>query len=276
MLKFQKYHGLGNDFLIFDTQDEEINWSSIAKILCQRRFGVGADGIMTCTIRDKKPFMRIFNSDGSEAEMCGNGLRCFVHHLWHNNKFSGEEFEVHTGNGWLQARLLEDNGKKVRVANILGIPAFEPEKIPVAFAGDKFLEEKIKVEDREFSVSAVKTGPPHAVIFLDNLDQFPCDYWGPILEKNPVFPRKANINFTQILSPERARVIVWERGVGLTQACGTGAAAVAVIGQQLGKLEQKARIELPGGTLEIEWDGPGTPATMIGDSEFVFSGEVEL
>ncbi len=279
MLKFQKFHGLGNDFIITQTsitQDQNLDWSSIAKDLCKRRFGVGADGLMTCTVKEGKPYMRIFNTDGSEAEMCGNGLRCFVHFLYREELFPGEKVEVHTGNGWLSAFILEEQDTTSRISIDLGIPAFHPEKIPVAFSGNEFLEQKVTVDNREFLVSAVKTGPPHAVVFVSDLDNFPADYWGPLLENHPVFPRKANINFTQVINKEQAKVVVWERGVGLTQACGTGAAAVAVIGQVLGKLDKKAKIELPGGTLEINWEGPDSTAKMIGKSQFVFAGEINI
>ncbi len=275
MLEFQKYHGLGNDFIIINTEDQERDWGKVARKVCQRRFAVGADGLMTCTVKEGKPLMRIFNPDGSEAEMCGNGLRCFVHHLYRHGLFPGKTVEVHTKNGLLQGEVLEEEGNRVRIANILGIPEFQPGKIPVNFSGERFLEEKITVADEEFKVSAVRTGPPHAVIFVSDLEGFPAQYWGPLVEKHPVFPNKANINFTQLLTPDRIRVVVWERGVGLTQACGTGATAATVIGQVLGKLKRNVMVELPGGSLEIKWNGLGTPATMVGNSQYVFKGNVD-
>ena len=276
MLNFFKYHGLGNDFIIIDFPGEGIDLNALARHLCNRRLGIGADGLITYSQTNDQPHMRIFNADGTEAEMCGNGFRCFIHYLYQHKGFSREEISVQTLNGWLTGQVLEEEKNSVRVSSNLGVPEFDPALIPVDFSGERFIQEKVELENREFTISVVRTGPPHAVLFLKPGEELDPKYWGPRLEQHPVFPRGANINFSRILSPDRAQVVVWERGVGLTRACGTGAAAVGVIGHLLGKMEPEVIIELPGGELEIRWDGWGQPAFMTGNSEAVFSGALEL
>jgi diaminopimelate epimerase len=274
-LPFAKYQGTGNDFLMVDGLDglPALDWGAFARRWCDRHHGVGADGVILVLKGDSAPFaMRVINADGSEPEMCGNGLRCFVRYLADRGLAPVGPFPVETGAGTLRPEVLADG--QVRVD--MGHPILERARIPMAGpAADQVVDEPIAVGAESFLVTAVSMGNPHAVIFVPDVAAVPLAEWGPPLETHPAFPARTNVEFTQVLDRHSARMRVWERGAGPTLACGTGACATLVAGVLTGRLDREATIHLPGGPLAIAWREDGT-IFMTGAAEFVFTGEVPL
>lgn len=273
-LPFYKMHGLGNDFVLMNGPDlpSGQNLNALARQLCNRHFGIGADGlILNWPAENAHARMQILNSDGSESEMCGNGLRCFAEFLYQQG-LDAPCLNIQTGAGLLSVER-QHNQKRVN----MGPPRLRPEDIPVTgFTGSRVIENYLNVGEQAFVVSMVSMGNPHCVIRVPSLERFNFDFWGPRLESNPCFPARANIEFVEVLSPVQAQVKVWERGVGPTLACGTGACAVLVAGV-LGKwLDPRAEILLPGGSLWIEWQGQDNPVWMEGPSTTVFRGEIDV
>lgn len=281
LVKFSKYHGLGNDFIVIDERNlKEINWPEVSRNLCRRHYGIGADGLILLKAflgKQRIPQMQLFNADGSEAEMCGNGLRCFIHYLYDQAHISyGAEIAIDTKAGMLKASIYQDDLEGVFMKIDMGKPEFNPALIPVACTAEKALNIPIKIEGKDFVVHCVSTGPPHTVIFCKDEQKFDPLVWGPIIEKHPLFPAFTNVNFAKILSPREVNVKVWERGVGLTEACGTGACAVMASGFLLGHFEEEVTVNLPGGSLLIKWAGEDSNIFMSGPSRFVFSGNVKI
>ncbi|MEM2820444.1 MAG: diaminopimelate epimerase, partial [Candidatus Bathyarchaeia archaeon] len=251
-LIFWKMHGLGNDYILIDNRDgrlhEEI-LSLLAQKLCRRRFSVGADGLLLVydsDVADVK--MRIFNADGSEAEMCGNGIRCIAKYCYENGIIKRDEMRIETLAGirtvWLN---IEDD--RVRTVTVdMGSPVFRREHIPVAGEGD-FIDEELRVNCEVFRATCLSVGNPHCVIFVENVDDFPVTYYGPKIENHPLFPKKINVEFVQVIRQDLIKVRVWERGVGETLACGTGACASVVAGKILGKVNRECAVQLLGGEL---------------------------
>lgn len=273
-MRFTKMHGIGNDFILLDGFAHEIpDPGALALRLCDRHFGVGADGLVLAlpsTRADAR--MRIFNSDGSEAEMCGNGVRCLGKFLFDTGLCRQTPLRVETLAGILTLELEAGADGAVQSVTVdMGAPAFEPGRIPVAAESNALTLEVMGQRLRFFCVGM---GNPHAVTF----DLFPDDEafaaLGPLLERHPAFPRRCNIEFCR-LEGDGARVRVWERGDGPTLACGTGACAVLAAGASQGLLPRRAPIHLPGGTLLIRWD-EGGHLFMTGPAETVFTGEVAL
>ena len=272
-LKFWKMHGLGNDYIVIDNMENilsEKEKTSLAVKLCRRKFSVGADGLILIEksfVADVK--MRIFNSDGSEAEMCGNGIRCLAKYCYENGIVPKKEFNVETSAG-VRKVWLTINGeglvKSVRVD--MGFPAFEKEKIPMVGSG-LCINEKLKIAGQEFKITCLSLGNPHCVIFLGNVEDFPVERFGPLIEKHRFFPKGVNIEFVEVLNMGELKVRVWERGVGETFACGTGACASVVAGKILGKVSGKAVVHLIGGDLKVEYSGK---VFLEGFVEKVFEG----
>ncbi len=281
MLEFKKYHGLGNDFIIIDGRNEKtINWPAISRLLCTRRYGVGADGLILLKDlagEEKIPRMQLFNADGSEAEMCGNGLRCFIHYLYDIDLFPFQkEWPVITKFGQLKATITAKDDSHLFIKVDMAKPIFTPEEIPVNHGEEKVLNVPIKVNNKTYVVNSVSTGPPHTVVFFESQEEFDPSVLGPLIENHPMFPAKTNVNFAIVRSKDEVEVQVWERGVGLTEACGTGACAVTAIGQILGLLSNDVRVNLPGGTLAIQWAGEGHNIFMTGPSQFVYRGNIRI
>ncbi len=233
-LRFTKMHGLGNDFVLIDCRDKAISdqlsaISDLSKRLCHRRFGVGADQVLLLypsNIADFK--MVIFNADGSEVEMCGNGIRCFAKYIWDRKLSDKEVLSVETAAGIIRP---ERAGQMVKVD--MGEPVLEGRLIPVNIDG-MVKDFPLIIEDKEFKITAVSMGNPHAVIFVDDVDGFDVKRYGPGIENHGLFPRRTNVEFIEVLDAERIRMRVWERGSGETMACGTGASAAAVACQPQG------------------------------------------
>lgn len=279
-INFWKMHGLGNDYILIDNRDEKIGENKLrllAQKLCKRRFSIGADGLLllyNSTVADIK--MRIFNADGSEAEMCGNGIRCLAKYAYENNIVdrSRREFRIETlagiKNVWLE--VVDEKVKAVTVD--MGKPTFERREIPVLGEGD-FINEEIKINDKTFRATCLSVGNPHCVIFVDEVENFPVEYYGPKIEIHPLFPNRINVEFVQILKRDLLNMRVWERGVGETLACGTGACASVVAGSMLGKTSRECMVQLLGGKLRIKYDENGR-IFMTGSAETVYTGTIEL
>ena len=273
-MRFTKMHGIGNDFILLDGFGPGIpDPEGLAARLCDRHFGIGADGLILALPSDRADArMRIINSDGSEAEMCGNGLRCLGKFLYETGLCRKTPMRVDTLAGILTLELgTGDDGAVAQVTVDMGAPEFDPALIPVA-AGSNAVT--LEVAGRRLRFFCVGMGNPHAVTF----DLFPDDATfaalGPLLERHPIFPRRCNIEFCR-QTDDGAQVRVWERGDGPTLACGTGACAVLAAGASQGLLPRRARIQLPGGALVVRWDDEGH-LFMTGPAETVFTGEIAL
>lgn len=271
-MKFTKMHGLGNDFILVDDIAHAISDSDLADLgvkLCDRHFGIGADGLILVRPSGVAEFaMRVMNSDGSEAEMCGNGIRCFAVFLREHGLADKNPVGVETGAGVLT---LDVDGLNVTVD--MGEPRFERSAIPMAGEGSNF-EVPICIDGREFVISAANMGNPHAVVFVDSLDGFAWDKYGPILSIHPLFPAGTNVHFVEQTGPNEVKVKVWERGAGPTLACGTGACAITVVAASLGKTGRNVTVNLPGGPLHIEWRADNH-VFMTGPALEVFTGEID-
>ncbi len=274
-LQFVKMEGLGNDFIVLDGESD-VRTGKIkehAVELCDRRKGIGADGVicvLPSQIADYR--MRIFNSDGSEPEMCGNGVRCFTRYLQEKKLTTKQSVSIDTLAGLIQ---VQTQGDLYKVN--MGIPRFSPAQIPVESGDSEFFMKDITAKDTTFKVTAVSMGNPHAVIYSDDLSDELVLGYGPILENHPLFPKRTNVEFIKILSPKEISMRVWERGCGETQACGTGACAAAVSGIVNKLHDNQVTVHLPGGDLFISWDGDReSPVFMTGPARTVFNGTVEV
>lgn len=275
-IKFWKMHGLGNDYIVIDDRKELIkNPEEKARKLCRRRFSIGADGLILLqnpVYNDADLKMRIFNKDGSEAEMCGNGIRCAAKFCYEAGISKKEELNIETKAG-LRKVWLKIEDKKVKEVKVnMGKPIFERKLIPVLGEGT-FINEEIKVGDNVFQATCVSMGNPHCVIFVNNLEKFPVRELGPKIETYPLFPNRMNVEFVEVLNKNVLKVRVWERGCGETLACGTGACASAVISNLLNKTNKEVLVKLKGGELKIKVNNE---VLMSGPVAKVFEGKIEL
>ena len=272
-LHFTKMHGIGNDFIVMEHNEvgSTTDLSALAKRLCQRRFSVGADQVLlVCPSKIAEFKMRIFNADGTEVEMCGNGIRCFAKYLWDRGLSEKSVLSVETMAGVM---FPEKSGDMVRVD--MGEPVLEPSKIPVS-SKEKIMNYPLDVHDQTFLVTCVSMGNPHTVVVLDDIETFPVEFYGPLIEHDSLFPKKTNVEFINISDRNNITMRVWERGAGETLACGTGASAAAVAAHLLGLTERKVTVRLRGGDLLIEWSGQNNHLYMTGPAEEVFEGIVNL
>ena len=267
-------HGLGNDYVIFDNRNHNIleeNISKIAKQLCKRHFSIGADGLILAEnskIADIK--MRIFNPDGSEAEMCGNGIRCLAKFCYENKLVRKKKLLIETLAGLKNTLLTIKNQKVTQITVDMGIPIFEKAKIPMNGQG-KSINEKIIIDRKTFQITCLSMGNPHCIIFVDDINKYPVGVVGPIIEHHSLFPNRINVVFVEVVYQHKIKVRVWERGVGETLACGTGACAAVVAGNILEKIGNKVTVQLKGGDLEIQYKGY---VNMSGPAEKVFEGKL--
>jgi len=284
-VKFVKMHGIGNDFILMDFFNKQlpaqINFNEVAKKICQRHFGIGADGLILILPSDKYDFrMRILNFDGSEAQMCGNGIRCFARYVYQNKLTDKTKFSVETLAGKIIPRLIFGSGKDEVIEGIkvdMGEPHLWKKEIPMKGTPDsKTINETILLDNNmAFKVTCVSMGNPHCVIFVDSVETFPVTTVGPVLEKYQLFPEKTNVEFVQILNRNELNFRVWERGVGETMACGTGACAALVAGVLNKSVESNAVVHLKGGDLAIQW-ADDNHIYMTGPAEFVFQGSIHI
>ena len=281
MLQFSKYQGLGNDFLLIDGRqashgDSEAGLEpALVRQLCDRRFGVGGAGVILALPSQAggELRMRIFNADGSEPEMCGNGIRCLARFLAdRDGDGPGRRWQVDTLAGRIVPELLGDGSIRVDMGPPFLEPATVPTTLPLGPAG--LPQGELEVDGEVFAVAAAGMGNPHVVVPVEDLADFDLERFGPLLEVHPSFPAKTNVHFVQVLAPDHLVMRVWERGAGPTLACGTGACATLVACHRLGLVERRARLDLPGGPLQIHWDAATGHVIMDGPAEHVFDGAI--
>jgi len=282
-MHFTKVQGAGNDFILIESGRFKRDWSEMARVMCARGFGIGGDGLLLLSPSKVADFrMRIFNADGSEAEMCGNGIRCLARYIFEagliGEKVTG--LAIETLAGVKNVELKKTRGKLNLVRVGMGQPEFRADKIPVAIAREesnaldiKIMKYPVAIDGKTLPLSFVSMGNPHAVYFAEQpVADFPLSLLGPGIENHAIFPKRTNFEIARVASPGLIEVRVWERGAGETMACGTGACAVAVVAQLLGYTGQQVDIKLPGGVLTVEWDGAGE-VFMSGPAEITFTGE---
>ncbi|WP_343578103.1 diaminopimelate epimerase [Pseudomonas sp. QE6] len=275
LLRFTKMHGLGNDFMVLDLVSQHAHVQPRhVKQWGDRNFGVGFDQLLIVeppSTPEADFRYRIFNCDGTEVEQCGNGARCFARFVVDKRLTVKKTIRVETKGGMIELTITNDGQVTVN----MGAPRLAPEQVPFQ-ADAEALSYGVEVDGQSYQLAAISMGNPHGVLRVDDVDSAPVRTLGPKLEIHESFPQKANIGFLQVVDPHQARLRVWERGVGETLACGTGACAAAVAGIRQGWLQSPVQIELPGGRLSIEWAGPGQPVMMTGPAVRVFEGQVRL
>ncbi|TLM62821.1 MAG: diaminopimelate epimerase [Deltaproteobacteria bacterium] len=275
-MKFTKMHGAGNDYIYIDGFRERVDDpAGLARTVSDRHFGIGGDGLILILPSDSADVrMRIFNPDGSEAEMCGNGLRCVAKYAFDHGLVAALRITVETGAGLLPVEMFTAaSGLVDRVRVNMGRPRLTRAEIPMTGPADeRVVDQPLQVLDRTFRVTCVSMGNPHCVIYVDDVATFPVAAFGPAIENHPLFPRRTNVEFVEVLSPAEVRQRTWERGAGETLACGTGASAVTVAGLLTGRTGPQLLNHLTGGDLELAWDGTGE-VFMTGPAAEVFTGE---
>ncbi len=275
-MKFTKMQGLGNDYIYVDCTRETLeNPSDIAKKVSDRHFGIGSDGLVLILPSQKADFrMRMFNSDGSESEMCGNAIRCVGKYVYDNGMTDKKLVNIETLAGIKVLTLMIENGKVELVRVDMGEPILVPREVPVASDKESFISEPVTIDGREFKVTAVSMGNPHAVSYIEDVENFPLAQIGPKMETNSLFPRKINAEFVQVIDRKNLKMRVWERGAGETLACGTGACAVLVSSVLNNLSDRAATIKLLGGDLLIEWSEKDNHVYMTGPAVKVFEGKI--
>jgi diaminopimelate epimerase len=276
-MKFVKMHGSGNDFVLLRAQGDEQNWSGLAQAMCDRHYGIGADGLILVLPSSRADVgMRMFNPDGSEAEMCGNGLRCVVKYAVDEGLAQPRDgrISVETAVGVLSAQVFGEKGAVERVRVSMGVPRFAPQDIPVLVEAEPPLKDlPLDIEGQRLTVTCVSMGNPHAVHFVERpVAEFPLESMGPKMERHALFPQRVNFEVVRVLDRGRMEARVWERGAGATLACGSGACAAVVAARLHGLAGERVDITLPGGMLVVDWDGAGE-CYLAGPAELVFVGE---
>ena len=281
-VEFTKMHSSGNDFVVVREEDSRHSWAKLAKSMCDRRFGVGADGVLVVQPSSKADFkVRVINSDGSEAEVCGNGLICMGRYAIDEGivEASRSDVTVETKAGVKKIELIKQGGKVKQVRVSIGRPRFRPEEIPALVKAEEVddktkpvLDYPVFAGNRKLLLNLVSMGNPHAVYFITKpvLD-FPLNRLGPVVENHPLFPQRVNFEVVRLVNSKQVEARVWERGAGETMACGSGACAIAVAARLHGFVGDQVDVALPGGTLSVEWDGEGD-VKLTGHPELVFTG----
>ena len=273
-MKFTKMHGCGNDYVYVNLFEETItDPEKLAIAVSDRHFGIGSDGLITIGPSDVADFrMRIYNADGSEAEMCGNGIRCVAKYVYDHGLTDQTEISVESGAGIKYLKLTVEDGVVTLVRVDMGEPILTPAEIPVKADGDKVVDEPIEVGGRLWKMTCVSMGNPHAVVFVDDVANFEIEKYGPEFERHPRFPKRTNTEFVQIISRTEAAMRVWERGSNETWACGTGTCATVVASILNGLCDRITTVELLGGNLTIEWRESDNHVYMTGPARYSFDG----
>ena len=278
-MKFTKMHGAGNDYVYVNCFEERMeNPEQVAVKVSNRNFGIGSDGLILILPSDRADIrMRMFNADGSESEMCGNGIRCVAKYAFDHGLVTNREITAETGAGILTLQLFTDSRDKVeRVRVNMGAPRLSRAEIPMLGNGSSpVMAEPLNILHTSFKITCLSMGNPHCVIFMDDVESFQVEKYGPLIENHEIFPRRTNVEFVRIISTSEVRQRTWERGAGETLACGTGASAVCVAGILNGLTEKKILNHLSGGDLELEWAEDGN-VYMTGPAVEVFSGEIDI
>lgn len=281
-LKFSKMHGIGNDFPIIDESQGEVipeaDKPEACRFLCHRNFGVGGDGVLFVVPSEKADIgYRMFNPDGSEAEMCGNGIRCFADFVYRKGILKQEKMTVETKSGIKTIEITLENDEPVLFKVDMGTASFDTKDIPMEAEEEQFIDNELKVLDETYALTAISVGNPHAIIFVEDVSEVDIDKFGPAIECHDVFPEKINVHFVQVISENEAIMRTWERGAGVTLACGTGATSTAISGYKLGLFDSNVLLHLPGGDLEFDVYEKDSKlgAFMKGPAELVFDGEMK-
>ena len=277
-MKFTKMQGLGNDYVYVDCTRQELpDPEKTARIVSDRHFGIGSDGLILICPSDKADFeMRMYNADGSRGEMCGNGIRCVAKYVYDYGLTDQTSISVETLGGIKYLDLTVEHGKVSLVKVDMGTPILEPSRIPVAASGTRVVDEPLEVEGKVYHMTCVSMGNPHAVIFMDDVAGLDLEKIGPSFENHERFPNRVNTEFVKVLDQNTVEMRVWERGSGETLACGTGACAVAVASILNRYTEDQVTVRLLGGDLEIFWDREADKVYMTGPAKVVFDGEICL
>lgn len=276
-MNFWKLHGVGNDFIAidgrFDNKDSN-DYSDLAKKVCHRRFGVGADGLLVVKTSDISDVeMVYYNSDGSRANMCGNGLRCFCKFVYDNNIVKDTEFSVYTLDGIKKISLNIESEKNYTIRVNMGKPNFNPKNIPVNTNKEVFIKEKLLIDNKEVEVSSILMGVPHTIVFVDELIKEDIYKYGKLIEENEIFPNKTNVNFVKVDDKDNIYVYTWERGCGYTLGCGTGMTASVILANYLGKTNEIINVKSEGGSVRIELLDD---VYMIGNAVKICEGTLEV
>jgi diaminopimelate epimerase len=275
---FSKTQGLGNDFVMIDANRNDfsgIDVNALAVRLCDRNFGIGADGLILILPSKKADYrMRILNSDGSEAEMCGNGIRCFGRYLL-DHGMGRTPMTVETLAGIMHIWIMLKDARVVGFKVDMGVARLDAPLIPVTGYDGKVVARPLEADGWKYDITCVSMGNPHCVIFTKGVDDIHLAEIGPKIETHPAFPNKTNVEFVEVLNPGEMKVRVWERGAGITQACGTGACASLVAGVLNNLIDRRATVHLPGGDLEVEWSDKGN-VYLTGPAEVVFEGKIQI
>lgn len=278
-MKFVKMHGLGNDFIMINGLSESIpdDLALFSREICDRHFGIGADGVIIIrpsTIADMR--MQIINSDGSEAEMCGNGIRCFAKYLYERKIVAKKSMVIETLAGLKKSTVIVDDNDQVTAIEVdMGAPILQGKEIPTTFDQERVVNEPVVIDDREFFITAVSMGNPHCVIFSDDLSDESLSLWGPKIEKSAFFPKKTNVEFVKVINEHEAQMRVWERGAAVTLACGTGACATLTACLLNNKTKNELTLHLDGGDLYLHL-GEDDHLYMRGSANNVFEGWIEV
>lgn len=277
-MRFSKMQGTGNDYIYVNCLEETVNEPDIlARRLSDRHFGVGADGLILIRPSRRADFaMEMYNADGSRGAMCGNGIRCVAKYVYDYGLTDKTTITVNTGSGVKTLELTVKDGKVSRVRVNMGTPQLEPEKIPMKAGESRVVDYPIQVGEKEYRITALSMGNPHAVTCIPDVDGLEIDKIGPLFEHHPLFPDRVNTEFIRVLDRHTVQMRVWERGSGETLACGTGACAVAVACILNGLTEDRVTVKLLGGELEIFWDREANQVYMTGPAAVVFDGEIDL
>jgi len=283
ILLFHKMHGLGNDYVVIDESTEELipedKKGEISAELCTRGFSVGADGVIFVSPSIEADIrFRIFNSDGSEAQMCGNGIRCFAKYVYENDVLKERKMSVETLGGIKELTLQVENGNVRSIRVDMGTATFKTSEVPMASDEEEFIDQELLVDGEPLKLTAISVGNPHAIIFTESLEDVALDHLGPIIENHEAFPERTNVHFVGAVSPQEVEMLTWERGAGFTMACGTGATSTVIAGYKLGLLDKDVLVHLPGGDLQITVydEDEELGAFMEGDAVAVFEGIMEL
>lgn len=277
-MKFTKMHGCGNDYVYVNCLEEEVeNPGMVSEVVSDRHFGIGSDGLILICPSEKADFrMRMFNADGSEGEMCGNGIRCVAKYVYDHHMTDKKQISIETGAGIKYLDLTVEDGKVTLVKVDMGEPILKPELIPVFSEKERVVKEPIEVEGKEWNMTCVSMGNPHAVVFIEDTENFEIEKIGPHFEHHQLFPNRTNTEFVQIISRTEMNMRVWERGSGETLACGTGTCASVMAAILNGLTENKVLVHLLGGDLIIEYEEKSNHIFMTGPATTVFEGEIEL
>ncbi len=274
-MEFVKMHGLGNDFILVEGDTEEaLAYNRMAALLCDRHTGIGADGLMVVLPSSKADIrMRIINADGSEAEMCGNGIRCFARYVYDRGMVKKERFTVETLAGIMEPEVILAKDAVIGIKVNMGCPDLDRKNIPMEGPAGRVQGEDLVVGAKVYKISSMLMGVPHTMVFVEDVSKVDLPLVGPAIERHPSFPRKTNVNFVEVINPKEIRVRTWERGAGVTLACGTGSCASVVAAHATGLTEREVIVHLALGDLKIDWT-PQDTVYMTGPAVYVFKGSL--